>query len=109
MPGDCRECGACCFSTSDSYVTITLDDKARLGQAAEDVTTDIDGGCFLKMEGGHCAQLQHLGGDWVCKIYRKRPSACRQLERGSPECLAERALKRHTALVTSKRLLSNGR
>jgi Fe-S-cluster containining protein len=106
MPGDCRECGACCFSTSDTYVAVTARDKDRLGEKAEQVTQKIGEASFLKMKEGRCAELQHRGGDWICGIYKIRPDACRQLERGSPDCLAERALKRRTALATSKRLLS---
>ncbi len=105
MPGDCCECGACCFSSSDSYVPVTEADRARLGAGADAVTHATTGGWFLRMKEGRCAQLEHLDGDWVCAIYRQRPDACRMLERGSPDCLAERTLKRYTALRTSRRLL----
>lgn len=109
MPGDCCECGACCFSESDSYVPVTEEDRARLGDRADRVTAQIDGAYFLRMADGHCAQLQHLDGDWVCGIYPRRPDACRKLRRGSPECLAERALKRYTALRISRHLQANER
>lgn len=104
MPGDCRECGACCFSNSDCYVPVTTEDVARLGALETNTTHTVEGSRFLKMAEGRCAQLLHRGGDWVCGIYRLRPAACRQLERGSPECLTERALKRRTAITTGKRL-----
>jgi Fe-S-cluster containining protein len=105
MPGDCCECGACCFSDSDAYVIVTEDDLARMGNEAERIAHVVDGAHYLKMKDGHCAQLEHMDGDWVCGIYKKRPSACRELERGSPDCLAERELKRLRASRTSKRLL----
>lgn len=106
MPGDCCECGACCFSESDSYVPVNATDIARLGDAQARAVVQIDGGSFLKMEDGHCAQLEHVEGDWVCGIYEIRPAACRQLKRGSPECLAERSLKRRTAIKASRRLFA---
>lgn len=106
MSGDCCECGACCFSKSDSYVPVTAEDKLRLGESAERVTHEVAGASFLVMEDGHCAELQHLEGDWVCGIYKNRPAACRDLSRGSPACLVERALKRRDAIGTSKRLLA---
>jgi Fe-S-cluster containining protein len=102
MPGDCCECGACCFSISDSYVPVTAEDIARLGALEKNVTRDVDGTRFLKMANGRCAQLLPALGDWVCGIYKQRPTACRELKRGSPECLAERALKRRKAIAAQK-------
>lgn len=84
---------------------VTTEDMLRLGEGAERLTREIDGARFLKMVDGRCAELQHQEGDWVCSIYKNRPAVCRQLQRGSPACLTERALKRRTALTTSKRLL----
>lgn len=105
VPGDCCECGACCFSNSDTYVLVTEQDCARLGKLAEDACYDVDGARYLKMKDGRCAQLQHAEGEWVCAIYQRRPGACRDLKRGSAQCLAERSLKRLRASRTSKRLL----
>lgn len=107
MPGDCCECGACCFSKSDSYVPVTAEDGARLGALVESATWEVNGTRFLKMAEGRCAQLLHVEGDWVCSIYKLRPAACRQLKRGSPECLAERALKRRIAIASSRRILAS--
>ncbi len=50
---------------------------------------------YLRMELGRCAALENRGGLWVCSIYRHRPLACHELQRGSPACLEERHLKLH--------------
>jgi len=81
-------------------VEVTESDRIRMGQRATEATTVVDGGLYLKMKDGHCAQLEHLDGNWICGMYSARPNACRQLERGSPPCLAERELK----LVRTRRL-----
>lgn len=94
MPGDCCECGACCFSESDTYVLVSEEDRALLGSTIQDAVIEVEGAYFLRMDQGRCAQLEYAEGAWVCGIYRKRPTACRALKRGSPPCLAERALKR---------------
>ncbi len=105
MPGDCCECGACCFSQSDSYVPVTEADITRLGEGASALTARVEGQLYLRMKDGHCAALEHMEGDWVCGIYALRPEACRQLKRGSPDCLAERTLKRRLAISTSRHML----
>lgn len=81
----------------------------RLGEDGKIMTRKIAGSYYLTMQDGHCAQLQHLEGDWVCSIYKNRPLVCRQLERGSPACMAERVLKRRTAIIAAKRLLTIAR
>jgi hypothetical protein len=42
------------------------------------------------MANGRCAALVIEGGRFACSIYAKRPQACRDLDRGSPSCEAER-------------------
>jgi len=107
MPGDCCECGACCFSKSDTYVQVQQEESLALAKAQACVRRD--GALFLRMHEGHCAQLAHADGDWVCQVYRDRPSACREFERGSPECLEERRLKLALARGLSDRLKRAGR
>ncbi len=87
------------------YVDVTDTDADKWGPEAKLTAKNIDGRLFLRMKNGHCAQLQHLEGDWVCGIYSQRPKACHELKRGSPPCLAERELKRLQAHKESKRLL----
>ena len=102
---DCCECGACCFSDSDAYVPVTADDIKLMGKRAIDLCHEVDGEFFLRMTNGHCAQLEHAEGEWVCGAYSLRPQACRDLKAGSADCLAERGLKRIRASRASKKLL----
>jgi Fe-S-cluster containining protein len=92
-PDDCRDCGTCCFSELETYVRVTGDDHARLGEAAERLVAFVGNRAYMKMEGGHCAALTLSEGRFVCSVYEARPDTCRQLERGSPQCEGEIATK----------------
>ena len=94
VPTDCLSCGACCFSLLPTYVRVTGDDWVRLGEAAERVAHFIGHRAYMRMEHGHCAALMKrtddAGGiEYFCTIYERRPQVCRDLARGSPQCLAE--------------------
>ena len=90
-PPECLACGACCFSELPTYVRVTGEDHARLGDDAEAWTHFVGNRCYLRMQDGHCAALRvEPAGRFVCAIYERRPETCRRLERGSPECAAER-------------------
>ncbi len=98
-PADCRACGACCFSPSDSFVRVTGADWARLGDLAEPFAHFLGHRAWMRMRDGHCAALEIRAGatgsrDYFCTIYEHRPQICRDLARGSPECLGEVATKR---------------
>ena len=88
---ECLACGACCFSELEAYVRVTGDDYARLGARVEELVWFDGNRAYLRMVEGHCAALEVDGrsGRWVCNAYEARPQICRQLARGSPECLAE--------------------
>lgn len=93
-PADCRGCGVCCFSASPEYVRVTGADWTRLGGDADRVAHFIGHRAYLRMQGGRCAALEvrHVAGDapaFFCTIYERRPQACRDLDRGSPQCLGE--------------------
>lgn len=90
---DCLTCGTCCHSALDTYVRVTGDDHARLGEAAERLTTFIGHRCYMRMTNGHCAALDVTAEGFPCSVYAARPEICRALERGSPECAGERAEK----------------
>lgn len=92
---ECLECGACCHSRLDRYVRVTGDDYARLGEEAETQTSWFGNACFMAMAEEHCAALVVVPatGQFVCSVYGQRPETCRALERGSPECAAEREAK----------------
>ena len=74
------------------------DDWVRLGDETGRIA-DFDGHrAYLKIHDGHCAALEirnGLGGqrEYFCTIYDRRPQICRDLDRGSPHCEGERALK----------------
>jgi Predicted Fe-S-cluster oxidoreductase len=94
----CLRCGVCCFSWLDTYVRVSGDDWARLGADAERFAHFIGHRAYLRMHDGHCAALEaRVAADgareYFCTIYDRRPEVCRALDRGSPQCEAERALK----------------
>ena len=77
---------------------MTGDDWERLGPDAERVAHFIGHRAFMRMQAGRCVALVEEpapdGGVWyVCAIYERRPQVCRDLERGSPACEAERIRK----------------
>lgn len=95
VPADCLYCGVCCHSRLDTYVRVTGDDWERLGGEAERVAHFIGHRAYLKMDQGRCASLrvERDTGRFFCTIYEVRPQTCRDLGRGSPECLGELAEK----------------
>ncbi|HEX5660997.1 MAG TPA: YkgJ family cysteine cluster protein [Polyangiales bacterium] len=95
----CLACGACCFSRLATYVRVTGEDYTRLGDEAERVTTFVGNRCYMRMEHGHCAALEVSPGRYACQVYELRPETCRALERGSPQCDAERHGKASRALL----------
>lgn len=91
-------CGVCCFSRSPTFVRVTGEDWARLGPEAERWAHFIGHRAYLRMTDGHCAALAIRTGEggtreYCCTIYPRRPGICRDLDRGSPQCLAELAQK----------------
>ncbi len=106
-PDDCTRCGACCFSESPRHVQVTGDDHLRLGDEAEAWVTWIGNEAFLRLapfEGSAvqaCAALHDDGGRLLCRIYERRPTICRTLERGSGACAGERETKRARVLAAS--------
>lgn len=90
---NCLACGTCCHSELPTYVRVLGDDYTRLGDAAESLTNFIGNRAFMRMQEGHCAALEVRGEEHVCSIYERRPAVCRELDAGSPACLAEISLK----------------
>jgi Fe-S-cluster containining protein len=89
-PPPCLECGTCCFSNNEASVRVTGDDYARLGDAAEDFVHFIGNRAYMRLADGHCAALRvERAGRFVCTVYERRPDACRDLERESPQCAGE--------------------
>lgn len=97
MPANCQLCGACCFSDSDAYVPVSEGDRARLGDDAARYVWDDGQDQFLKMQGSCCCALEVRQGRFACTIYDRRPEICRELQRSSPDCRAELAIKQGRA------------
>lgn len=94
----CLKCGVCCHSELETYVRISGADWDRLGADADRVAHFIGNRAYLKMRDGHCAALEPRTApdglpEYLCTIYDRRPQTCRDLDRGSPQCDGERALK----------------
>lgn len=86
----CLECGACCFSTLPTAIRVTGDDYDRLGVAAEELVHFVGNRAYMRLSQGHCAALAiETSGRFVCTVYDARPSICRELARGSPQCAGE--------------------
>lgn len=99
MPEDCTTCGTCCFSLLETYVAVTGDDHARLGDAAEGLVVFEGNKAYMRMDEGHCAALLLEDGRFLCGVYEDRPSVCRDLARGSPACAGELASKGERPLI----------
>lgn len=70
------------------------DDYERLGEAAEELVHFVGNRAYMRLADGHCVALRvELSGRFVCSVYEARPDACRDLERGSPQCAGERFTK----------------
>jgi len=59
----------------------------------------------MRMSEGRCAALAVQTGadgapDFFCTIYERRPQTCRDLGRGTPQCLGELATKRERVAAT---------
>lgn len=103
-PDDCTTCGACCFSETERHVRVSGDDYERLGDDAEAWVTWLGNEPYLRLaplapetngapEVRACAALRVEGSRFLCAIYERRPTTCRELERGSGACAGERATK----------------
>jgi Fe-S-cluster containining protein len=90
----CLECGACCFSNLETSIRVTGDDYERLGAAADELVHFVGNRAYMRLSNGHCAALAvEREGRFVCRVYESRPTICRDLERGSPQCEGERFAK----------------
>lgn len=94
----CLGCGVCCFSRLDTYVRVSGEDWARLGEDADRVAHFLGNRAYLRMIDGRCAALEirvtpNGSREHFCTIYERRPQICRDLARGSPQCEAERERK----------------
>jgi Fe-S-cluster containining protein len=98
---ECLACGACCFSTLETYVRVSGDDHERLGDRAEALVRFEGTRAYMRMTDGHCAALvvDAASGALVCGTYETRPAVCREMERGGAACAGERETKGERPLV----------
>src|SRR5271169_3543069 len=104
---ECLTCGACCFSRLATYVRVTGDDHARLGDLVDELVTFDGHRAYMHMVDGHCAALrvEKSSRRLVCSAYDTRPQTCRDLARGSGACLGEIATKASRPLLALRRLV----
>lgn len=90
---DCTKCGACCAYFQDIAVSIDVDTavprhmtrsvRNRMGFTS----WEADFLRRMNIADGRCVALKGEPGCSVtCRIYDRRPSACRDFEPGSREC-----------------------
>ena len=91
----CLSCGTCCFSRLETYVRVTGDDHARLGDQAAARVQFVGNRAFMIMIDGHCGALRidEKTSQFECAVYGTRPEACRDLERGAGACQGELSTK----------------
>lgn len=97
-PFDCLSCGACCCNTDANraedypwYVAIEGTRNKLLTKPdlrKKYVVEDPDGVPHLRLDpSGRCAALRgKLGGRVRCVVYNHRPSGCRLVLPGDPNC-----------------------
>ncbi len=78
-----------------TYVRVTGDDYERLGERAPELVWFDENRAYMRMLDGRCAALRvdENARRFVCTAYDVRPTTCRELDRGSPQCLGEREAK----------------
>ncbi|MFZ3583424.1 YkgJ family cysteine cluster protein [Loktanella sp. DJP18] len=105
-PLDCQECGACCTFAGEVVVEAT--DIVLPKYLTRSVRRMIEFGSWEADDGvrvmarsacNSCVALRLKGGRYACRIYEKRPGACREFAAGSHECsLARKQAGMHTEL-----------
>ena len=102
---ECLACGTCCFSLLETYVRVSGDDYARLGDRADELAGFVGHRVFMRMIDGHCGALavDVISGQFVCGAYAIRPDVCRDLARESDACRGEIETKRDRPLLALRR------
>ncbi len=102
---ECLECGACCFSRLETYVRVSGDDHARLGERADELAHFDGNRAYMRMVDGHCGALRVNGetGRLGCDAYQTRPDVCRELVPASSACLGEISVKAERPLSALRR------
>lgn len=92
---ECQSCGACCAHFRVSFYWTEADD-APGGIVPVALTRQLNAHqrCMAGTSSRtpRCAALEGEVGQWVgCRIYAQRPSVCREVTPGDPQCLKARA------------------
>jgi uncharacterized protein len=84
------------------------DDYARLGEHVATLVRFDGVRAYMRMIDGHCSalEIEPAAGQFVCSVYAARPAVCRDLERDSGACRAERAAKAARPLLALRRARS---
>lgn len=82
-----------------------------MGERAGKLTRFIRNRCYMRIVDGRCAALEVdvETSRFFCSIYEDRPTICRDLQRGSPECEGERYSKAGRPLLAVESLLEGRR
>ena len=98
---DCRKCGACCVNLPANraqgfgyWVEISPEDRIlrREDLVRKHVTYDAQRVPHLRLaHDGRCLALRGELGSVSCSIYHERPTPCRRVEPGDPQCRRARA------------------
>ena len=92
---DCLTCGACCHG-DEGWVPVDGRDEEHVRASSElagNLVFVRHGSLVrrsLRMVSGRCFALERRGAAVACRVYPDRPSTCRELIAGSPECLESR-------------------
>jgi Fe-S-cluster containining protein len=99
---DCRDCGACCASFRVSFYWAEADAYGLPESLVEKLSPLYACMAGTDAAAPRCRALQGEVGSGVrCAVYNHRPSPCRELQAGDPQCA--RARHRHALPATIAR------
>lgn len=78
VPTTCKGCGKCCKWYD--FIPVEEDELVLI---PEQFVVKTVNGVYMKVKGHRCTAL---GRDNKCKIYKNRPSVCRDFVRGFDNC-----------------------
>ena len=90
---DCLTCGACCRSGHDGRILVPAEDLLRWKKLGRlDLIAQLQPGhfgeqAFATTPSGACVHLGTKESENACQIYEDRGTTCREVERGSWQCL----------------------
>ena len=71
--------------TTKTFTGILLDEHTQLS------LTEFRGNrCYMRRVNGRCINLRIEGDRFTCAIYERRPTVCRDYERGGDACAVDR-------------------